>query len=99
MIGKINVIIICMVTMLALGGCRKDELVVPTEYDIIPEEYDASSSVRGFYLVNEGNMGSNKCSLDFFDYATGLYARNFYTDRNPSVVTELGDLGNAIGIY
>lgn len=80
-------------------GCREDELVVPTEYDIIPEESSPASRIRGFYLVNEGNMGSNKCTVDFLDYATGLYARNIYAERNPSVVKELGDVGNDIGIY
>ena len=80
-------------------GCREDELVVPTEYDIIPEYPAADTRIRGFYLVNEGNMGSNKCTLDYFDYLTGLYARNFYAERNPDVVKELGDVGNDIGIY
>lgn len=80
-------------------GCREDELVVPTEYDIIPESPSPTTEIRGFYLVNEGNMGSNKCTLDYFDYLTGLYARNFYAERNPTVIKELGDVGNDIGIY
>lgn len=80
-------------------GCREDELVVPTEYDIIPEHPAEDTKIRGFYLVNEGNMGSNKCTLDYFDYMTGLYARNFYAERNPDVIKELGDVGNDIGIY
>ena len=63
--------------LLCATSCREDELVVPTEYDIIPEAPSADTSIRGFYLVNEGNMGSNKCTLDYFDYFTGLYARNF----------------------
>ncbi len=83
----------------AITSCREDELVVPTEYDIIPETPDSGSSVRGLYVVNEGNMGSNKCTLDYFDYMTGLYARNFYAERNPNVIKELGDVGNDIGIY
>ncbi len=33
------------------------------------------------------------------DYHTGLYARNLYAERNPTVVKELGDVGNDIGIY
>lgn len=85
--------------LMVITGCREDELVVPTEYDIIPEITSPDTSIRGFYLVNEGNMGSNKCTLDYFDYFTGLYARNFYAERNPSVVKELGDVGNDIGIY
>lgn len=80
-------------------GCREDELVVPTEYDIIPDTPAPDSEIRGFYLVNEGNMGSNKCTLDYMDYFTGLYARNFYAERNPNVIKELGDVGNDIGIY
>ncbi len=79
-------------------SCREDELVVPTEYDIVGD-MPAQSSVRGFYLVNEGNMGSNKCTLDYYDYTTGLYSRNFYAERNPTVIKELGDVGNDIGIY
>ena len=80
-------------------SCREDELVVPTEYDIVPESPAADTRVRGLYLVNEGNMGSNKCTLDYLDYFTGLYARNFYAERNPNVIKELGDVGNDIGIY
>lgn len=84
--------------LLAITSCREDELVVPTEFDIVGDE-DVTSPVRGFYLLNEGNMGSNKCTLDFYDYHTGLYARNFYSERNPSVIKELGDVGNDIQIY
>ncbi len=78
-------------------SCREDELVVPTEFDIVGDERP-ESSIRGFYLVNEGNMGSNKCTIDFYDYTTGLYARNIYAERNPQVIKELGDVGNDIGI-
>lgn len=96
-----NTIITIIFSALLLGatGCRDDELVVPTEYDIIGSTAAADSRIRGFYLVNEGNMGSNKCTLDYCDYLTGLYARNFYAERNPDVIKELGDVGNDIGIY
>ena len=89
---------ILLILPLLATGCREDELVVPTEYDIIGDE-NFNSSIRGFYLVNEGNMGSNKCTLDYYDYRTGLYSRNFYAERNPNVIKELGDVGNDIGIY
>lgn len=56
-------------------------------------------SITGFYLLNEGNMGSNKCTLDYMDYATGYYHKNIYAETNPSVVLELGDVGNDIQIY
>ncbi len=93
-----TIIYIFLPLLLVATSCREDELVVPTEYDIVGDEAP-SSSVRGFYLVNEGNMGSNKCTLDYYDYLTGLYARNFYAERNPSVIKELGDVGNDIVIY
>lgn len=85
--------------LICATGCREDELVVPTEYDIIPEAPSDDTGIRGFYLVNEGNMGSNKCTIDYFDYFTGLYARNIYAEKNPTVIKELGDVGNDIGIY
>ena len=66
-------------------SCREDELVVPTEYEIIGDERPGAG-IRGFYLVNEGNMGSNKCTLDFYDYYTGLYSRNIYAEKNPNVI-------------
>lgn len=90
---------IMILAIFVFYSCREDELVVPTEYDIINDPPLPNSKVRGFYLVNEGNMGSNKCTLDYFDYQTGLYARNFYAERNPNVIKELGDVGNDIQIY
>ncbi len=83
----------------ALAGCREDEVVVPAEYEPIPDAPAADTDIRGLYLVNEGNMGSNKCTLDYYDYLTGVYARNIYAERNPNVIKELGDVGNDIGIY
>lgn len=44
-------------------------------------------------------MGSNKATLDFFDYTTGTYHRNIYAQINPNVIKELGDVGNDIQIY
>lgn len=85
--------------LLSVVSCREDEIVVPTEYEIISDVPSPDTKIRGFYLLNEGNMGSNKCTLDYFDYFTGLYARNFYAERNPNVIKELGDVGNDIGIY
>ncbi len=55
--------------------------------------------IKGFFLLNEGNMGSNKATLDYFDYESGEYTKNIYGERNPGVVNELGDVGNDLGIY
>ena len=96
---RIN-IIFCIIACLLTIGCREDDIVVPAEYEIIDNAIPvAGSKIEGFYLVNEGNMGSNKCTLDYFDYPTSTYIRNIYADRNPNVIKELGDVGNDIGIY
>lgn len=84
-------------TLLFLFSCRTDDYVVPSETKEVSTGED--SPIRGFYLLNEGNMGSNKCTLDYFDYATGTYHKNIYAEINPSVVKELGDVGNDIMIY
>jgi len=80
-------------------GCREDELVVPTEYDILPFEPTTEVNPIGMYLLNEGNMGSNKASIDFVDFKNAYYVRNMYPERNPTIIKELGDVGNDIQIY
>ncbi len=92
-------IIYCFLFAVLGTSCRKDELVLPTEYEILPVEYSEESTVKGMYLLNEGNMGSNKSTLDYLDFETGMYARNIYPGQNPQVVKELGDVGNDIQIY
>lgn len=53
----------------------------------------------GMYLLNEGNMGSNKATIDYLDFSKGIYIRNIYGERNPNVIKELGDVGNDIQVY
>jgi len=90
--------ILLFLAVLFLISCRKeDEIIPPTETEITTPEN--SESIKGFFLLNEGNMGSNKATLDYFDYETGVYTKNIYADRNPGVVKELGDVGNDIQIY
>ena len=78
-----------------LVGCRTDEIVYPSE----SEETGGNTSSGGMYLLNEGNMGSNKSTLDYYDFSTGVYHRNIYAERNPNEVMELGDVGNDMAIY
>lgn len=88
----------------SLTSCREDEIVVPSEYELLPieirKEADfADNEPIGMYLLNEGNMGSNKASIDYVDFCNAYYIRSFYTERNPNVIKELGDVGNDIQIY
>lgn len=80
-------------------SCRQD-------YDYV--EYGATntgvqspedSEIQGLYILNEGNMGSNKASLDFFNYETGVFSKNYYAEQNPNVVNSLGDVGNDVAVY
>jgi len=94
-----NRLYMCIILSAAfcLTSCRKDpEIFPPEEIPVTPPEF---TSIQGFYLLNEGNMGQNKSTLDYFDYETGTYFRNIYADANPSVPKELGDVGNDIAIY
>ena len=84
--------------LIAFVSCRKEENIVPPTKTGITEPR-TDTKIKGFYLLNEGNMGSNKASIDFFNYETGCYNKNIYADRNPGVVKELGDVGNDIQIY
>ncbi|MFV0364888.1 MAG: DUF5074 domain-containing protein [Mangrovibacterium sp.] len=62
-----------------------DEIIM-SDNSNVTDGNDELKSVAGFYLLNEGNMGSNKASLDYFDYETGNYSKNIYAERNPNVV-------------
>lgn len=84
---------------LLIQGCRDVDYILPSEDENAGDTTGVVANVAGLYLLNEGNMGSNKCSLDFYDFATGVYTRNIYPERNPTVVKELGDVGNDIQIY
>ena len=92
--------------LLAIGlmSCRSDEIIYPAEYEILPMESRevssfASNEPIGMYLLNEGNMGSNKATIDYIDFIKGIYVRNIYGERNPNVIKELGDVGNDIQVY
>ncbi len=81
-----------------ITSCRGIEPITPSTGNEVTGGSEAGE-VKGFFLLNEGNMGSNKATLDYFDYATGVYTRNIFAERNPGVALELGDVGNDLGIY
>ena len=98
MIASKNIIALTLAAvMLALASCREDDVIfIPEEVQVSNPDY---SAVGGFYLLNEGNMGSNKCTLDYYDLGTGVYTRNIYGNANPNVPKELGDVGNDLAVY
>ena len=50
-----------------MTSCREDEVIILAEYERLPLGDNSRSDYAGLYLLNEGNMGSNKCTLDFVD--------------------------------
>lgn len=85
------------VLAVALSSCRNEDIVfIPEEVPTTQPEY---TDVDGFYLLCEGNINSNKASLDWFDARTGKYNRNIFPKANPYEVKEMGDVGNDLGIY
>nr|MBD5377468.1 YncE family protein [Bacteroides sp.] len=86
-----------LLALLTLAACRQEELIPLPETEITPTP--TISGVDGFYLLNEGNMGSNKSTLDYWDGTTGEYRRNIFAAANPTVPKELGDVGNDLAIY
>lgn len=93
---------ILLFLLLILCGCRHDVVVdfpagnKPGGEETLPSVPDAPV---GFYLLNQGNMGMNKASIDYYEYSNGEYLRNIYTQANPDAVMALGDVGNQIEIY
>lgn len=67
-------------------ACREDIRVVPFPVDIAYR--------NGFYILCEGNMGSNKATIDFYDSDADTLYMNIYPGMNPTVVKALGDVGN-----
>lgn len=91
----------CLILAVA-SSCREDFYIIPSQNQdtgVAPTRGD----IVGMYVLNEGNMGSNKASIDYLDLdenkPTVYYHRNIYSERNPNVVKELGDVGNDIKIY
>lgn len=88
------IIQLCLVS----AACREDTVVFPPE-NVVVGEADPDAGFNGFYLLNSGNMGSNKCTLDRYLYSDGGYTRNIYSEVNPEVPMSLGDVGNDLKIY
>lgn len=81
-----------------LNACRDEAPLLRSEGEQVAQP-GLGGRFKGMFLLNEGNMGSNKASLDYFEYASGVYQRNFYAERNPEIVKELGDVGNDLEVY
>ena len=99
-LGRTRTALLFMAAAAVLSGlqsCRDESVIfIPERVPVSTPEF---SDISGFYLLNEGNMGSNKATLDYYDYTTGEYIRNIYAEANPDVPMELGDVGNDLLIF
>ena len=97
---QLHLIIYILLMVLAMTACRTDDQIVYME-DVDTGVGNTRGDIVGMYVLCEGNMGSNKCTLDYLDLSgvTVHYLRNIYAERNPNVVKELGDVGNDAKIY
>lgn len=87
--------VVCALLLL-LSACRKENIIPQVPSQVTPSE---STSCLGFYLLNQGAWGTNKASLDYYDFATGSYQRNVYESKNPELPLGLGDVGNDLQIH
>lgn len=93
-----RLIIYVLVFICFFISCRKDEMIFVSDSSNVSIPTNPSN-YRGFYLLNEGNMGMNRASIDMFDYESGIYTRDIFSEKNPNITKELGDVGNDIKIY
>ena len=99
--------VVLAIALVAAAGCRKEDTLrflpgengEPSDYEVVDAAVDAAAEPSGFYLVNQGNMGSNKARLDFLNFHNGFYIRDVFTEYNPEVVKGLGDIGNDVQVY
>lgn len=99
---RFSIFYVACLILAMVSSCREDFYIIPSQNQdtgVAPTRGD----IVGMYVLNEGNMGSNKASIDYLDLdenkPTVHYHRNIYSERNPNVVKELGDVGNDIKIY
>lgn len=103
---KYNALLVFSTLLTAIAvSCSKDETSSETtsnDSDLAGVNVavgEQSSSYKKLFVLNEGKLGTNNASLDFFRFHDGMYVRNAFEQMNPEQVLGLGDVANDIAIY
>ena len=89
--------VIGILLLLVATACREEELIyVPEQVEVAQPEF---TDIEKMFVLCEGNMGTNKATLDYYDYSEGKYYRDAFPHFNPGTVKAMGDVGNDLGIY
>ena len=56
-------VLYAILVALSITSCRDDNFV-PVVIDNVIEEAERDKVMNGMYVICEGNMGSNKCTVD-----------------------------------
>ena len=72
-----RILYILLFSLFLLASCREEVTIfLPEHVSVAQPEF---TDIEGFYLLCEGNMGWNKATLDYYDYAYGEYVRNIFS--------------------
>lgn len=94
---QLNHLLLAICVLASVLSCRKDNAAIPEEKQEL--KADPSSVMKGLFIANEGNMNTNKATVDYLDFRAGVYRKNIYNVANPEVVNGLGDLASDIAVY
>ena len=76
------------------GGYSDDSELTGTTVSVS----NVPSGIRKVFILNEGGMGSNNCTLDMLRVSDGKYVTGVFKKMNPSIGAGLGDTGNDIAV-
>ncbi|MCI1640090.1 MAG: YncE family protein, partial [Bacteroidales bacterium] len=105
---KLTLLISGTVLAILVASCDKSQVTnrisgITSEDDSLAGVNVAAGETSGpfmkLFVLNEGKMGTDNASLDFFRYSNGRYCRNTFKMMNPDISLGLGDVGNDIKVW
>lgn len=89
-----------LLVVFAFSACSSDDdpVIPPTGTEVYPNE-SVKGGIEGLFLLNQGQMGRNNASIDYYSYKRGWYVTDMFESRNPEIQKGLGDIGNDFQIY